>query len=72
MLSKKKNLYFRDFPHRVDVDIARFQKIQKNEEKSNLQKERSWGTKFGNIATLFPINIGPLNTLKGEEAILKH
>ena len=29
-----------DFPHRVDVDIAHFQKIQKNKKNQNLQKER--------------------------------
>ena len=29
-----------DFPHRVDVDIARFQKIQKKKEKSKFTKKR--------------------------------
>jgi hypothetical protein len=32
-----------DFPHRVDVDIARFQKIQKNKKNQNLQKKEVEG-----------------------------
>jgi len=40
-------------------------KIQKNIKNSNLQKkERSWGTKFGDLATFLPINMSFHNTHK--------
>jgi len=54
-----------DFPHWIDVDIACFKKkYKKNKKNQNLQKARSWGTKFENLVIFLPINTGLLNTLK--------
>ena len=51
----------------VSVNFLKNPKIAKKHRKSSLKKERSWGTKFGNLAIFLPINTGPLNTLKGEQ-----
>jgi len=49
--------------------IRKFQKKQEKSKKTRkikfTIKERSWGTKFENLATFLPINTGLLNTLEG-------
>ena len=52
-------LTFIDFPHWVDADIARFQKIQKKLRKIKFTKKRKLRDQFWDPCNILPINTGP-------------
>jgi len=71
MRSTFNTLYFKitDFPHFELMLIRKIQKKNKKNPKNTrkikfTKKRRSWGTKFENLATFLPINIGLLNILE--------